>query len=132
MLSGYQADVAPGRPFEQSVSRRDGENRVSAKNRGRLDTVAEIVNSCNGGANKSRIMLLANINSVVATELLGKIVASGLVTARREDGASVMYYPTQEGLQFVRRYGDLVSMLCPGMMPPTKLGDAFKGARAWI
>jgi predicted transcriptional regulator len=41
-----------------------------AKNRGRLDTIAEIVNSCLGGANKSRVMLVANINSVAATEML--------------------------------------------------------------
>jgi predicted transcriptional regulator len=46
---------------------------LDASSRARLDTVAEIVNSCAGGANRSRIMHVANINSVVATEMLEKL-----------------------------------------------------------
>jgi predicted transcriptional regulator len=107
--------------------------RGSAKNRGRLDTVAEIVNSCVGGANKSRIMLTANVNSVVATELINKLITSRLLVPRKaDDGNSMMYYPTQEGLDFVRKYSDLTSMLLPGMVPPTRISDAGRSAQTWI
>lgn len=116
----------------RSEPRQAPASRVSAKNRGRLDTVAEIVNSCAGGANKSRIMLMANVNSVVATELISKLVTSGLLDPRREDGSSIMYYSTRDGFDFVRKYSDLTSMLCPGMVPPTRINDPNRSAQAWF
>ncbi|MDV3294103.1 MAG: winged helix-turn-helix domain-containing protein [Nitrososphaerales archaeon] len=132
MPSEYESRQGPSESLEAAVSRRTAEARRSGKNRGRLDTVAEIVNGCNGGANKSRIMLVANVNSVVATELLEKLQSSALVASRREEGNSIMYYPTQGGMQFVRRYSDLLSMLCPGLVPPSKLKDAGRAMEAWI
>ncbi len=106
--------------------------RSSAKNRGRLDTVAEILDSCIGGANKSRIMLKANVNSVVVTLLLERLVSSGLVVPSREDGHFVKYHPTQDGLQFVRKYSELISMLCPELMPPIRLNEPNRGIEAWV
>ena len=105
--------------------------RSQAKNRGRLDTVAEIVNSCTGGANKSRIMLTANVNSVVATELIGKLVSSGLLVSKSA-GNSVIYCSTGEGLDFVRKYSELVSMLCPGTIPRSRVLDADRSFQSWI
>jgi len=76
-------------------------------------------------------MLIANINSVVATELLEKLVYSGMLVLKRLEN-SITYYPTQEGIQFVRRYSDLVSMLLPGMLPVTRLSGPSRGIHAWI
>lgn len=122
-------------PLLQEVlgGQRQAGGRGSAKNRGRLDTVAEIVNSCTGGANKSRIMLTANVNSIVATELINKLVTSGLLIPRKEEeGNSVAYHSTREGLDFVRKYSDLISMLPPGMLPPTRINDVSRNVNAWI
>jgi predicted transcriptional regulator len=102
-----------------------------AKNRGRLDTVAEIVKSCFGGANKSRIMLTANVNSVVATEMINSLMDSGLLSPRKEEGQSVTYHATQEGLEFVNRYSSLVSMLRPGIVAPSRI-DEIRPSQAWI
>jgi predicted transcriptional regulator len=131
MLSKYEVEAGASESLETIQPRRMAGSRSSAKNRGWLDTVEEIVNGCTGGVNKSRVMLVANINSVVATEMLEKLVASGLVYSRR-DGNSIVYNATREGLDFVNKYSELVSMLCPGMIPQTRVIEVSKGAQAWI
>lgn len=131
MLSEYSVDGNESSPVEASQEKHVSQTKNPAKNRGRLDTVAEIVNSCAGGSNKSRIMLVANINSVVATEMLEKLQASGLVSARK-DGNSVTYSATKEGMDFVDRYSNLVSMLCPGLVPQTRVSEPNRAAEVWI
>jgi len=131
MLSEYSVDGSRTSAVEAAQEKRVSEPKTPAKNRGRLDTVAEIVNSCAGGANKSRIMLVANINSVVATEMLEKLQASGLVSAKK-DGNSVTYSATKEGVDFVDKYSNLVSMLCPGLVPQTRVSEPNRAAEAWI
>lgn len=59
--------------------------------------MAEIVNGCSGGADKSWIMSTANVNSVAATEFLNKLTPSGILTASKEDDNSVVYYSTLQG-----------------------------------
>jgi len=131
MFSEYEQERARKESLETPRPRRAAATRSSTKNRGRLDTVAEIVNSCNGGANKSRVMLAANINSIMATELLERLATSGLVCSKKE-GNSVVYRATQDGLDFVNKYSELVSMLCPGTIPQTSLSEVGKGAQTWI
>ena len=130
MLAEYELHAKAAQaelvPQTKSVSK----VRAPAKNRGRLDTVAEIVGACNGGANKSRIMLVANVNSVVATEMLNKLVHSGLIICNREEN-SVVYKTTQEGFGFIGKYAELVSMLCPGTVPATRLAELVKAQDAW-
>jgi predicted transcriptional regulator len=75
-------------------------------------------------------MLVANVNSVVATELLNKLVTSGLITCAREENM-MMYKTTREGFGFITRYADLVSMLCPGTVPATRLNELVKAQDAW-
>jgi predicted transcriptional regulator len=130
MLAEYESERGGADPTNAPQERQVSQTKTSAKNRGRLDTVAEIVNSCAGGANKSRIMLVANINSVVATEMLEKLQASALVSAKK-DGNSVIYSATEEGMNFVDRYSNLVSMLCPGLVPQTRVNELSRSAEAW-
>jgi predicted transcriptional regulator len=66
---------------------------------------------------------------VCATELLNKLVNSGLVTCTKEDN-SVIYKATPAGFGFVNRYSELVSMLCPGSVPQTRLAE-LKVQGAW-
>lgn len=130
MLTDGKLEQGTRVPLDVTQPRRVSATRSSAKNRGRLDTAAEIVESCVGGANKSRVMLVANINSIVAGEMLGKLVASGLILAR-EEGISLVYSTTREGLDFVSRYSNLVSMLCPGLVPRTRLNDFNRLGPDW-
>ncbi len=130
MLAEYELGRDPGQ-LEEQPPVRPAPTRSATKNRGRLDTVAEIVNACSGGANKSRVMLVANVNSVVATELLNKLIDSGLVACIKEEG-SVTFRATPEGISFVNRYTDLISMLSPGTVAQTRLRDLTRVAAAWV
>jgi predicted transcriptional regulator len=127
MLAEYELESKGVQTEEASETRSTSKARSQAKNRGRLDTVAEIVNACNGGANKSRVMLVANVNSVVATELLNRLVNSGLISCTKEDNG-VIYRATEAGFGFVNKYSDLVSMLCPGTVVQTRLAEMVKAA----
>lgn len=131
MLSAYELDERANQRLEELTQRQNSASKTPAKNRGRLDTVAEIVNACSGGANKSRVMLVANVNSLVATELLNKLETSGLVSCTKE-GNSVVYHTTEDGMKFVNKYSDLVSMLCPGMVPQTRVCDLSRQVEAWV
>jgi hypothetical protein len=44
----------------------------------------------------------------------------------------VCYSATKEGMDFVNRYSNLVSMLCPGLVPQTKVNELSQSAEAWI
>lgn len=118
MLPSYEVEES-----EEAQQRSVSGQRSLSKNRSRLDTVADILRSCAAGANKSRVMLVANINSVVATEMLNKLLVSGLVLAQEEDN-TVVYSATRGGLDFVDAYSRLVSMLCPGLVPRARLDEA--------
>ena len=129
MLAETELDATLAQPIDVTQTKVSTRAHASTKNRGRLDTVAEIVSACNGGANKSRVMLVANVNSVAATELLNKLVNSGLISCTKEDN-SVVYRATAEGFGFVNKYTDLVSMLCPGTVPQTKVAG-LKAQDSW-
>ena len=92
------------------------ENKQTAKNRGRIDVVAEIVNCCKRTSSKSHIMMVANVNSVVATKMISQLVQTGLLDSIHEDN-TVHYLATPRGVEFVRKYWELVSVLSPELIP---------------
>ncbi len=88
----------------------------AARNRGRIDVVAEIVHCCERPSSKSRIMMVANVNSVAATKIMARLVETGLLDSVHERN-SVYYMATPKGVEFVRKYWDLVSSLSPQLIP---------------
>ncbi len=91
-------------------------NIQAARNRGRIDVVAEIVHCCERPSSKSRIMMVANVNSVAATKIIVQLVETGLLDSVHESN-SVHYMATPKGVEFVRKYWDLVSLLSAQLIP---------------
>ncbi len=87
-----------------------------AKNRGRIDVMADLLNCCRSPANKSHIMLFANVNSIVATRMIEKLTETGLLDSVHEDG-SVVYLSTAKGAGFVSKYVELQRMISPELVP---------------
>ena len=92
--------------------------------------VCEVLAACNkGGANKSRIMLRANINSLVATNLLTALAECGLIERGRDESGTTRYLCTRRGNDFVNKYLELTSMLCQMLRPPSSSPHA---APEWL
>jgi predicted transcriptional regulator len=87
-----------------------------AKNRGRIDVMADVLNCCRSPSSKSHIMLFANVNSVVATRMIEKLTETGLLDSVHEDG-SVVYLATPKGTGFVAKYIDLQRLISPELVP---------------
>jgi len=83
---------------------------LTPKNRGRIDMIVDVLQACNPGMVKSHVMLRANLNSIVATYLLSHLMSRKLIRTNVEDG-STFYYTTVLGLDFLRKYGELSSIL---------------------
>lgn len=87
-----------------------------AKNRGRIDVMADVLNSCRSPSSKSHIMLFANVNSIVATRMLISLTETGLMDSVHEE-ESVVYLATPKGLGFVAKYVELQQMISPELVP---------------
>jgi len=87
-----------------------------AKNRGRIDVMADVLNCCRSPSSKSHIMLFANVNSIVATRMIEKLTETGLLDSVHEDG-NVVYLATQKGSGFVVKYIDLQRLISPELVP---------------
>ncbi|HUI01444.1 MAG TPA: winged helix-turn-helix domain-containing protein [Nitrososphaerales archaeon] len=87
-----------------------------AKNRGRLDVMADILNCCRSPSSKSHIMLFANVNSIVATRMVASLAESGLLDSVHEEGA-VVYLATSKGAGFVVKYLELQRLISPELVP---------------
>lgn len=111
MLPLQQAERGVGKGSPPAI-----ENVQAARNRGRIDVVAEIVHCCERPSSKSRIMMVANVNSVAATKMISQLVETGLLDSVHER-SSVHYMATPRGVEFVRKYWDLVSLLSPQLIP---------------
>ena len=91
------------------------------KNRARLDVIAEILRACSGvAANKSAILLKANLNSVTATCLLKHMLDSGLLDMIVDEEKAVTYIATSHGTSFLERYSDLTAMLAQELTRESK------------
>ncbi len=111
MLPLQQAERGAGKGIAPT-----SENVQAARNRGRIDVVAEIVHCCEKPSSKSRIMMVANVNSVIATKIIVQLVETGLLDSVHERN-SVHYMATPKGVDFVRKYWDLVSLLSSQLIP---------------
>ena len=87
-----------------------------AKNRGRIDVMADVLNCCRSPASKSHIMLFANVNSIVATRMIVNLTETGLLDSVHEDD-NVVYLATQKGMGFVSKYIDLQHLISPDLVP---------------
>jgi predicted transcriptional regulator len=88
----------------------------TAKNRGRIDVMADLLNCCRNNSSKTRIMLYANLNSIVATRMITNLSETGLLDSVHDEG-SVAYVTTPRGVAFVSKYLELKAMIAPSMVP---------------
>lgn len=108
-----------------------GPKPTHAKNRGRIDVMADVLNCCRSPANKSHIMLFANVNSIVATRMIEKLTETGLLDSVHEDG-SVVFLATPKGSGFVSRYLELQRMISPELVPmESKTNNPDRLGRLW-
>jgi predicted transcriptional regulator len=87
-----------------------------AKNRGRIDVMADVLNCCRSPSSKSHIMLFANVNSIVSTRMIEALAETGLLDSVHEEG-SVVYLATTKGMGFVAKYLDLQQLISPELLP---------------
>lgn len=116
MLPQYEA-------MDKDVQQKELKVRAGlfSKNRARLDVVADILRTCSGAANKSAILMKANINSGTATYLLKHMLDSGLLDMIVDGEKVVTYIATTQGTAFLERYSDLTAMLAQELTPESKL-----------
>jgi predicted transcriptional regulator len=86
-----------------------------AKNRGRIDVMADILNCCRSPSSKSHIMLFANVNSIVATRMIENLTETALLDSVHEEG--VVYLATPKGAGFVTKYIELQLLISPELVP---------------
>ena len=93
-----------------------GSKPSHAKNRGRLDVLADILNCCRSPSSKSHIMLFANVNSIVATRMIENLAETGLLDSVHEE-ASVVYLATSKGVGFIAKYIELQRLISAELVP---------------
>jgi predicted transcriptional regulator len=112
-----QAQRQKGLPAaEAEVQRQAAPKSSHAKNRGRLDVMADILNCCRSPSSKSHIMLFANVNSIVATKMIEKLTETALLDSVHEED-SVVYLATPKGTGFVVKYIELQGLISPELVP---------------
>ena len=99
-----------------AAQRQAGPKPSHAKNRGRLDVMADVLNCCRSPSSKSHIMLFANVNSIVATRMIENLAETGLLDSVHEE-SNVVYLATPKGTGFVAKYIDLQRLISPELVP---------------
>jgi len=108
---------------DAQVAKPTGAGRASlAKNRGRVDVIADVLNCCRSTSSKSHIMLFANLNSLIATRMIKKLSETGLLDSVHEE-SGVVYLATSKGTGFVRKYLELQALISPELVPDTKTNN---------
>ncbi len=87
-----------------------------AKNRGRLDVMADVLDCCRSASSKSHIMLFANVNSIAATRMIEALSETGLIDSVRDD-EGVVYLATSKGASFLAKYLELQRFVSPELVP---------------
>jgi predicted transcriptional regulator len=87
-----------------------------AKNRGRIDVMADVLNCCRSHSSKSHIMLFANVNSIVATRMIEKLTETGLLDSVHDEG-NIVFLATPKWTGFVAKYIELQGMISPELVP---------------
>ena len=70
--------------------------------------ISQILEICENGAGKTRIVYQANLNSIKVTQYLTNLIKSGLV-AEIPQGSRVLFKTTFKGTEFRKRYEQLQS-----------------------
>lgn len=78
--------------------------------RNRNVIAAQILDICADGANKTRVIYQANLNSLMSTQYLDNLMKSGLIEAI-PDGSRFIYRTTPEGLELRETLGQFKSMM---------------------
>jgi len=77
--------------------------------RSRIEILADILEAARKGATKTRIMSKANLNQKLADPSIHLLVDLKLLTQKKT--ASVSYFATASGFQFLEEYRRLQKML---------------------
>ncbi len=115
MLRTYEAEEPQqeqGSPRTRTIPK--------AKNRGRLDVVADVLDACSRPVTKNAILIRANVNSVTATYVLTQLIDSRLLDTVVDEERRVSYIATKQGAAFIAIYKELTTMLTPALAPETK------------
>ncbi|MDG7010853.1 MAG: hypothetical protein JRN57_01910 [Nitrososphaerota archaeon] len=120
MLPAYQTEE-PTQQAQQAQQSLRGRLAAPAKNRGRLDVVADVLNACSTPATKNTVLIKANVNSVTATYLLAQLMDTSLVDTVVDEEDRVTYIATKQGAAFLAAYQGLTSMLTRALVPETKI-----------
>lgn len=115
MLRTYEAEE----PQQEQGSLRT-RTIPKAKNRGRLDVVADVLDACSRPVTKNAILIRANVNSVTATYVLTQLIDSRLLDTVVDEERRVSYIATKQGAAFIAIYRELTTMLTPALAPETK------------
>ena len=94
-----------------------------AKNRGRLDVVADVLDACTSASSKNAVLIRANVNSVTATYLLAQLMGTSLIDTVIDDEGRVAYITTKQGSAFLESYRNLVGMLTASLVPETRVRE---------
>lgn len=78
--------------------------------------MADVLNCCRSPANKSHVMLFANVNSIVATRMIEALAETGLLDSVHDEG-NVVYLATSRGIGFVAKYVELQHLISPELVP---------------
>ena len=114
---GAQAESEQGLAHTGSAQQSQAGPKPShAKNRGRLDVLADILNCCRSPSSKSHIMLFANVNSIVATRMIENLAETGLLDSVHEE-TSVVYLATSKGVGFITKYIELQRLISSELVP---------------
>jgi predicted transcriptional regulator len=71
---------------------------------------AQILEICADGANKTRVIYQANLDSTIGTQYLNNLAKNGLIQAI-PDGSRFIYKTTPKGLELQEKLGQYQSMV---------------------
>ncbi|MDG6990371.1 MAG: hypothetical protein JRM99_02995 [Nitrososphaerota archaeon] len=117
MLPAYQTEE----PEQRAQQRLRTRLAAPAKNRGRLDVVADMLTACSSPATKNMILIRANVNSVTATYLLAQLMDTRLVDTVVDEEQRVTYIATKQGVAFLENYRSLTAMRASELIPETRM-----------
>jgi predicted transcriptional regulator len=113
---GAQPEAQHGLAPSETAEQRPTAKPSHAKNRGRIDVMADVLNCCRSPSSKSHIMLFANVNSIVATRMIEKLTETGLLDSVHDE-SNVVFLATPKGTGFVAKYIELQHMISPELVP---------------
>lgn len=106
-------------PSQAQASIRE-KTALAAKNRGRLDVVADVLSACSRPASKNAVLIKANVNSVTATYMLAQLMDTRLIDTLVDEEGRIAYIATKQGAAYLGAYRNLTDMLSSALVPATR------------